>query len=506
MASLDYAHRRLVNTLGPERVARGELERMVYSHDFAALPKLVLAQWRLYPDFVVLPQTTEEVSQVVRLSDETGLPITPRGGGTGMFGASVPNRGGVLIDLRKMSKVIAFDAENRTATVEAGATWAAVEGYLRSKGFALPVVPAAAPASTVGGAINGGGVGYGSFRHGPLRAHVLDLEVVLPDGSVMRTGDARESGGAFADLTAAFFGAEGTLGIVTKAVLRIRPKPEESKAAAYAFPDLASGAAFLTRIVETGETPFHVALIDREHLTFERAVRAETPDPADIAIVTFEGTKDEIPLREKAIDALAAAGNGTKLASEVAADLWARRHIRYGARRLSRGLVVSSNLVPVARLGEAIARTQALIRRHKVNAAIQVALVDSTTAALSPYALMDDTTLSGGTTLGFVKKMGDLAIEIGGHPIGLGLLMVFNLRKMHGRATGSMGAVKQVFDPGRKVNAGKTIEVWTKFNWPLINVIPPPFMEFGLNVAAALRRAKPFRDRFLKAYERQGGA
>src|SRR3990170_5553309 len=152
------------------------------------LPKLVLAQWRLYPDFVVLPQTTEEVSHVVRLSDETGLPITPRGGGTGMFGASVPNRGGVLIDLRKMSKVIAFDAENRTATVEAGATWAAVEGYLRSKGFALPVVPAAAPASTVGGAINGGGVGYGSFRHGPLRAHVLDLEVVLPDGSVMRTG------------------------------------------------------------------------------------------------------------------------------------------------------------------------------------------------------------------------------------------------------------------------------------------------------------------------------
>ena len=104
MASLDYAHRRLVNTLGPERVARGELERMVYSHDFAALPKLVLAQWRLYPDFVVLPQTTEEVSQVVRLSDETGLPITPRGGGTGMFGASVPNRGGVLIDLRKIHK------------------------------------------------------------------------------------------------------------------------------------------------------------------------------------------------------------------------------------------------------------------------------------------------------------------------------------------------------------------------------------------------------------------
>src|SRR6184192_2552197 len=93
MASLDYAYRRLVNTLGPERVARSEFERMVYSHDFASLPKIALLQWRLYPDFVALPQTTEEVSGVVKLSDESLLQITPRGGGTGWCGGSVPNRG-----------------------------------------------------------------------------------------------------------------------------------------------------------------------------------------------------------------------------------------------------------------------------------------------------------------------------------------------------------------------------------------------------------------------------
>src|SRR4030067_213907 len=83
IARLDSAHRRLVNALGPERVARGELERMVYSHDFASLPKAALLQWQLYPDFVVLPPTTEEAAAVVRLSDETGLPLTPRGSGTG---------------------------------------------------------------------------------------------------------------------------------------------------------------------------------------------------------------------------------------------------------------------------------------------------------------------------------------------------------------------------------------------------------------------------------------
>ncbi|HYS72758.1 MAG TPA: FAD-binding protein, partial [Thermoplasmata archaeon] len=93
MVSLDYAYRRLVNTLGPERVARSEFERMVYSHDFASLPKIALLQWRLYPDFVALPQTTEEVAALVNLSDESQLQITPRGGGTSWYGGTVPNRG-----------------------------------------------------------------------------------------------------------------------------------------------------------------------------------------------------------------------------------------------------------------------------------------------------------------------------------------------------------------------------------------------------------------------------
>src|SRR5439155_4215848 len=118
MASLDYAYRRLVNTLGPERVARSEFERMVYSHDFASLPKVALLQCKLYPDFVALPQTTEEVAALVTLSDETRLQITPRGGGTAWYGGSVPTRGGMLIDMRKMNLGLAVDSDARTATVD----------------------------------------------------------------------------------------------------------------------------------------------------------------------------------------------------------------------------------------------------------------------------------------------------------------------------------------------------------------------------------------------------
>src|SRR2546426_12334652 len=110
MASLDYAYRRLVNTLGPERVARSEFERMVYSHDFASLPKVALLQWKLYPDFVALPQTTEEVAALVKLSDESLLQITPRGGGTGWYGGPLPNPGGGLIGIREMNPVPALDS------------------------------------------------------------------------------------------------------------------------------------------------------------------------------------------------------------------------------------------------------------------------------------------------------------------------------------------------------------------------------------------------------------
>src|SRR2546427_1388820 len=122
MPSLDYAYRRLVNTLGPERVARSEFDRMVYSHDFASLPKVALLQWKLYPDFVALPQTTEEVAALVKLSDESLLQITPRGGGTGWCGGSLPNRRGVRVHMRKMNHVLALDPEAPTGTGEAGAT------------------------------------------------------------------------------------------------------------------------------------------------------------------------------------------------------------------------------------------------------------------------------------------------------------------------------------------------------------------------------------------------
>src|SRR2546425_10888384 len=108
---------------------------------------------------------------------------------------------------------------------------------------------------------------------------------------------------------------------------------------------------------------------------------------------------------------------------------------------------------------------------------------------------MDDTRPSGGTALGFVKRMGDAAFKMDGHSMGLGLFLVFNLRKMHGRATSFISAVKVVFDPRKKIKGGKTLEGWTKYPWPGLRAIPPPGMAGGLGIAAAPRRGEAGRRR-----------
>jgi glycolate oxidase len=499
--SLDYSYRRLVNTLGPERVARSEFERMVYSHDFASLPKIALLQWRLYPDFVVLPQTTEEVSALVKLSDESLLPIVPRGGGTGWCGGSVPNRGGVLFDMRKMNHILSLDPDRRVVTVEAGATWRDLEDYVEARGFALRTVPMNAIGSTIGGAINSGTTGFGGLRGGSLRDALVNLEVVLPDGSALWTAPVADGGGNLGNLTDLFVGAEGTLGIITKAVLRLTPRPDISKPIPYAFPELVAAARFLKGIVDAGLAPYHAALIDRDHFVFERAIRPGGLEPTHLALVSVQGTKEDVADQEKTLDGIAATHQGSKLPPAVGDTMWRDRHNNYSARRLSRGLTISYNLVPLRRLPEAVETAARIRRKLKLNGSVQAHLVDTTTAALTPYVLMDDTKPSGGTALGFVKRMGDAAFKMDGHPMGLGLFLVFNLRKMHGSATSAYSSVKTVFDPRKKINGGKTFEVWTKYPWPGLRAIPPPGMAFGLELAAILRRMKPTRDRYVRAYK-----
>ena len=499
MASLDYSYRRLVNILGPERVSRDPMERLIHSHDVASLPKIALLQWKMIPDFVVVPKTVEEVSRLVELAYEAGLPVVPRGGGTGLVGGAVPNRGGVLVDMRRMDRVEAVDLERRTVTVQAGRTWKELADIAGSRGLFLPIAPLGAPASTIGGWYSNGGVGIGSYKYGDARDLVLELEAVLPSGEIVRTADGNvDLSMAYGNMNPAFFGAEGTVGLITRATLQLYPKPEALMPFSYSFPALRDAQEVPAAITDSDLDPYNASILDPVHLAFLGAVRPDTLEPQALVNVVFDGPKDEVLASEKEMDALIGGLGGRKLAEAIAKAQWDARFDLYPARRITGGLVITEGEFPVKRFPDVVRRTARLAKKLRMQVAVNSFLVDRNALAVDPYFLMDEQKPLGPMSLAFVKKFGDAAFALGGHPQGLGLFTAFNFPRMHKGALGLYGTVKSQFDPYRRMNPGKMTEVWTRYTWPIINTIPPEIMGFGLDVAAFLRRLKPTADHYVK--------
>ena len=498
MASLDYTFRRLVNILGPERVSRDPMERLIYSHDFASLPKLALLQWKMIPDFVVVPKTVEEVSRLVTFSYEAGLPLVPRGGGTGLVGGAVPNRGGILVDLRRMDRVETVDVDRRIVTVQAGRAWKELADIVASRGMFLPVLPLGAPASTVGGWFANGGVGIGSYKYGDARDFVVDMEVVLPSGEIVRTADrAADLSTAYANLNPAFFGSEGTIGIITSATLQLLPKPEALTPLSYSFKDLWAARDIPAAIAGSDLEPYHAAVMDPVHLALVKAVRPDSIDPQALVNVAFDGPKDEVTASEKEMDALIAGLGGKKLAEAVARSQWEGRFDLYPARRITGGLVVTQAEFPISRFPDMLKRTTRLTHKLRMQVAVNSFLLDPNSLSVEPYFPMEEQAPTGPLTLAFVKKFADVALALGGHPRGLGLFTAFNFPKVHKAAAGIYESIKAQLDPYRKMNPGKLTEVWTRYDLPIVDKIPPEIMGFGLDVAAVVRRLKPTSDRYV---------
>ena len=177
------------------------------------------------PDAAVWPESTEQVSQIVRFANEQKIPVIPRGAGTSLSGGVIPIRGGIIIDLSKMNRILEMSIENRYARVQAGVVCDDLNRALAKHGFAFPPDPASSSVSTIGGnaATNAGGIK--GAKYGTTRDYVMGLQVVLPNGEVMHTGSNTMKCVSGYDLSKLFVGSEGTLGIITEVTLKINPLP-----------------------------------------------------------------------------------------------------------------------------------------------------------------------------------------------------------------------------------------------------------------------------------------
>jgi glycolate oxidase len=246
---------RLVEIVGAEHVLAGATASEDYAHDEALTAEPVL------PAFVVRPSSTAEVAAVLRAANETGTPVTARGSGSGLSGAAVPAPDGLVVSFERMNRILEIDTENHVAVVEPGVTLAELEERTAQAGLVYPVYPGEL-SSTLGGNVATNAGGMRAVRYGVTRNNVLGLEAVLPTGEVIRTGGRYVKASTGYDLTQLIIGSEGTLALVTEAVLKLQPRRPHQATVLAPFADLAAVARAVPRVIDSGIGPLILEFID----------------------------------------------------------------------------------------------------------------------------------------------------------------------------------------------------------------------------------------------------
>ncbi len=218
----------LIQILGPNGFSDVREDRLGYAYD---------ATTRQYlPDAVAMPENAAQVSQLLQVANEHRLPVTPRGAGSGLTGGSLPVHGGLTLALNRMKRILQIDTDNLFAEVEPGVVTSVLHAAVERKGLFYPPDPASMTFCTIGGNIAENAGGMRAVKYGVTRNYIMGLEVVLPTGQIIHTGSKCIKDVVGYDMTTLFVGSEGTLGVVTKAILRLLPLPEARQTLTAAFP------------------------------------------------------------------------------------------------------------------------------------------------------------------------------------------------------------------------------------------------------------------------------
>ncbi len=237
---------------------------------------------------------TTQVARVLELANRHRIAVVARGAGTGLSGHAVPVRGGIVLDLTRMNRILDIRVPDRLAVVQPGVVYAALQAALAPLGFFYPPDPASGKVCTLGGNVGTNAGGLKGAKYGTTRDYVLGLQVVLADGSVMRTGARTMKTSSGYDLTRLFVGSEGTLGVITEITLKISPKPTHMTVATACFDRLEDAGTAITRIMHSGVTPSVLEMIDGNTLKVLREHGGISLPPAEaMLLVETDGWLEE---------------------------------------------------------------------------------------------------------------------------------------------------------------------------------------------------------------------
>jgi D-lactate dehydrogenase (cytochrome) len=414
------------------------------------------------PDAVVFAQSTAEVIDVVKLCAAARVPIIPFGAGTSLEGHIAALQGGVCLDLSRMNRVLRISADDLDCTVEPGVTYEQLNERLRPTRLFFPVD--AAPNASLGGMAATRCSGTNAVRYGTMRENVLSLQVVLADGSTLRTGRRARKSAAGYDLTRLFVGSEGTLGIITELTLRLYGIPATISAAVCRFPSADAAVRTAVKIMQAGIPIARLELLDdRQMDAVNRYCQTNYP-VADTLFVEFHGSNREEPTEMVRSIAAGFGGSGFEWAAteEARTQLWRARKNAYPAalalRPGARGWPTDV-CVPISRLAECIAETKRDLSRSSFPSAIVGHVGDGNFHVL---LLIDPSTgaeLEEAARLNEAMVQRALAMEgtcSGEHGIGWGK-MDFLPHEFGAEGVAAMRALKRAFDPGNLMNPGKIV-------------------------------------------------
>lgn len=447
---------RLIEIVG-DRVSSSSSERYCYSAD--------VSQVRGMPEYVVRPLSTAEVSQIVSLANDLEIPVTARGAGTGMAGGAVPVRGGIVLDMSSMNRIIEIDIDNLQVIVEPGVVHEHLNEALKPHGFFFPPDPGSSAMCTIGGMISNNASGMRSVKYGTTRAYVLDLEVVLSDGRVIRTGSKMLKSAAGYDLTRLFVGSEGTLGIITSAGLKIVPLPKARRLVLAAFESAEQAGRAVVRTFSSGLTPSACEILDQKTVHVLQASDPSLVLPeGDLILFELDGSENaatEAAMR--VMEICKPLAESVQIASSPGEmeEIWAaRRLVGAAVSRLdptkTRVYVGEDAGVPISKIPEFIRRVQEISERMEIPAMKYGHIGDGN---LHVAMFID---VSDGDQCRRLADAADqvhrAAIELGGTVScehGIGLARACYMESQCGGSLEVMRSIKRALDPKGIMNPGK---------------------------------------------------
>lgn len=442
-----------------DRLSTGESIREIHGRDEAySEPAL--------PDAVAFPESTDEVSAIVKICAQYKVPVVPFGIGTSLEGHVIPTHGGISVDTSRMNKIVEIHESDLDAVVQPGVSRTQLNEELRATGLMFTVDPGAD--ATLGGMAATRASGTNTVRYGTMRENVLALEVVLPDGTVIETGSRARKSSAGYDLTHLFVGSEGTLGIITRLTVRLFGQPDTILAATCGFETVDDAVKSVIMAIQMGIPMARIELLDEIQMKGMNIFNPDLSLPEKPHLfLEFHGSdasvKEQVEFFEGVAEEFGVSGFAWATKAEDRARLWTARHNAYYAgKSLRKGCesVVTDCCVPISALADCISRTKEIINKAGLIAPIVGHVGDGNFHLLILFDPNDPEELTKAKQL--ASDVNRVALSFGGtvtgeHGVGTGKKKY--MAEEHGAAYALMATLKRAVDPDNIMNPGKTVDI-----------------------------------------------